>query len=108
MPVLTFKNAHTFLPSGTKERLLLVTVYALSVNYCPVDISLAVSSGMLPLLSKLCGTPLAISPLHHMLSHTGQSQLSLILMVSAFRLLQIISVTAGLVYFDSLIQMKLF
>ncbi|XP_066271875.1 probable E3 ubiquitin-protein ligase HERC1 [Branchiostoma lanceolatum] len=37
---------------GAQERLLLSTIFALSVKYQPVDVSLAVCSGLLPLLSK--------------------------------------------------------
>ncbi|KAI4830774.1 hypothetical protein KUCAC02_002387, partial [Chaenocephalus aceratus] len=39
-----------------QQRLLLVTVFALSVRYQPVDVSLAISSGLLNVLSQLCGT----------------------------------------------------
>ena len=37
---------------GARQRLLLLTIFALSVKYQPVDVSLAVNCGMLPLLSK--------------------------------------------------------
>ncbi|XP_077988697.1 putative E3 ubiquitin-protein ligase HERC1 [Glandiceps talaboti] len=85
---------------GAKQRLLLTTVFALSVKYQPVDISLAVSSGMLPLLSRLCGHQAAIRPLLPWMSR-GSSQVNTILQVASMRLLQILAVTTG-TYADKL------
>jgi len=76
-----------------QQRLLLVTVFALSVRYQPVDVSLAVSSGLLAVLSRLCGAetmlgrPLQLQP--------GAAPLSAALKVAATRLLQILAISTG-------------
>ncbi|XP_078688080.1 putative E3 ubiquitin-protein ligase HERC1 isoform X3 [Branchiostoma floridae x Branchiostoma belcheri] len=85
---------------GAQDRLLLSTIFALSVKYQPVDVSLAVSSGLLPLLSKLCGTSPALSHPHQLILG-GTSQLSLVLQVASLRLLHILAVTTG-TYADKL------
>ncbi|XP_070543560.1 probable E3 ubiquitin-protein ligase HERC1 isoform X2 [Ptychodera flava] len=85
---------------GARQRLLLTTVFALSVKYQPVDISLAVSTGMLPLLSRLCGHQAVLKPLVPWVSR-GMSQLNTILQVASMRLLQILAVTTG-TYADKL------
>ncbi|XP_056269201.1 probable E3 ubiquitin-protein ligase HERC1 isoform X3 [Pseudoliparis swirei] len=82
-----------------QQRLLLVTVFALSVRYQPVDVSLAVSSGLLAVLSRLCGAetmlgrPLQLQP--------GAAPLSAALKVAATRLLQILAISTG-TYADKL------
>ncbi len=84
------------LGEGTRQRLLLLTIFALSVKYQPLDVSLAVNCGMLPLLSNLCGTPVALSQATHaVVGNCGQSQITTVLQVASMRLLQILSITAG-------------
>lgn len=83
--------------TGNIERLLLLTVFALSVRYEPNDVSLAVNSGLLPLLAKFCG-PLLGQASHTLVYHTGQSQLEAVLEVASMRLVQIIAATTGYVY----------
>ncbi|XP_077870271.1 putative E3 ubiquitin-protein ligase HERC1 [Saccoglossus kowalevskii] len=85
---------------GARQRLLLTTIFALSVKYQPVDISLAVSTGMLTLLSQLCGHQATFKPLVPWLSRSV-SQLNTILQVASMRLLQILAVTTG-TYADKL------
>uniref|UniRef100_T1JES7 HECT-type E3 ubiquitin transferase n=1 Tax=Strigamia maritima TaxID=126957 RepID=T1JES7_STRMM len=95
------------LGTGTKQRLLLLTVFALSMKYQPSDVSLAVSCGMLPLLSRLCGSSLWIGQLilhsssSTMTAITTSSHLNTVLQVSSMRLLQILAVTSG-TYADKL------
>ncbi|ESP05641.1 hypothetical protein LOTGIDRAFT_181433 [Lottia gigantea] len=94
-------NSHQF-GMDTKKHLLLCTVLALSMRYKPVDVSLAVSCGLIPLLYSLSegsnNLPNTLSPMQGCLS---ASHLSAILQVSSLRLLQIISVTTG-AYADKL------
>ncbi|CAH1255597.1 HERC1 [Branchiostoma lanceolatum] len=90
----------TYSNKGAQEKLLLSTIFALSVKYQPVDVSLAVCSGLLPLLSKLCGTSPALSHPHQLILG-GTSQLSLVLQVASLRLLHILAVTTG-TYADKL------
>ncbi|XP_050402259.2 probable E3 ubiquitin-protein ligase HERC1 [Patella vulgata] len=85
-----------------KKHLLLSTVLALSVKYKPVDVSLAVSCGLIPLLYSLSESannlPNTLSPIQGCLS---TNHLTAILQVSSLRLLQIIAVTTG-TYADKL------
>ncbi|XP_029961368.1 LOW QUALITY PROTEIN: probable E3 ubiquitin-protein ligase HERC1 [Salarias fasciatus] len=77
-----------------QQRLLLVTVFALSVRYQPVDVSLAVSSGLLSVLSQLCGSEAALGrPLQ--LLRSGAAPLSAALKVASTRLLQILAISTG-------------
>ncbi|XP_067667414.1 probable E3 ubiquitin-protein ligase HERC1 [Haliotis asinina] len=84
------------LGEATKNHLLLSTILALSVKYKPVDVSLAVSCGLLPMLFQLCqnsvSLPNTLPPLQRCLEAT---HLGAILQVSSLRLLQIIAVTTG-------------
>ncbi|ERE75740.1 putative E3 ubiquitin-protein ligase HERC1-like protein [Cricetulus griseus] len=84
-----------------QQRLLLVTVFALSVHYQPVDVSLAISTGLLNVLSQLCGTDTMLGQPLQLLPKTGVSQLSTALKVASTRLLQILAITTG-TYADKL------
>ncbi|XP_061671695.1 probable E3 ubiquitin-protein ligase HERC1 isoform X2 [Syngnathoides biaculeatus] len=84
-----------------QQRLLLVTVFALSVRYQPVDVSLAISSGLLNVLSQLCGTDTMLGKPLQLLDKPGLSQLSNALKVASTRLLQILAISTG-TYADKL------
>lgn len=84
-----------FVFSEAQQRLLLVTVFALSVHYQPVDVSLAISTGLLNVLSQLCGTDTMLGQPLQLLPKTGVSQLSTALKVASTRLLQILAITTG-------------
>ncbi|XP_028298817.1 probable E3 ubiquitin-protein ligase HERC1 isoform X3 [Gouania willdenowi] len=84
-----------------QQRLLLVTVFALSVRYQPVDVSLAISSGLLNVLSQLCGTETMLGQPLQLLHKPGVSQLSTALKVASTRLLQILAISTG-TYADDL------
>ncbi|XP_078541321.1 putative E3 ubiquitin-protein ligase HERC1 isoform X2 [Lissotriton helveticus] len=84
-----------------QQRLLLVTVFALSVRYQPVDVSLAISTGLLNVLSQLCGTDTMLGQPLQLIPKTGISQLSTALKVASTRLLQILAITTG-TYADKL------
>ncbi|KAM3626014.1 uncharacterized protein V6R79_021387 [Siganus canaliculatus] len=84
-----------------QQRLLLVTVFALSVRYQPVDVSLAISSGLLSVLSQLCGTETMLGQPLQLLQKPGASQLSTALKVASTRLLQILAISTG-TYADKL------
>ncbi|KAL1007751.1 hypothetical protein UPYG_G00091160 [Umbra pygmaea] len=84
-----------------QQRLLLVTVFALSVRYQPVDVSLAISSGLLDVLSQLCGTETMLGQPLQLLQKAGVSQLSTALKVASTRLLQILAISTG-TYADKL------
>ncbi|XP_038640315.1 probable E3 ubiquitin-protein ligase HERC1 isoform X8 [Scyliorhinus canicula] len=86
---------------GAQQRLLLVTVFALSVRYQPVDVSLAISSGLLNVLSQLCGTDTMLGQPLQLVQKPGVSQLSTALKVASTRLLQILAITTG-TYADKL------
>ncbi|KAJ8417270.1 hypothetical protein AAFF_G00284970 [Aldrovandia affinis] len=81
--------------SEAQQRLLLVTVFALSVRYQPVDVSLAISSGLLNVLSQLCGTDTMLGQPLQLLHKPGVSQLSTALKVASTRLLQILAISTG-------------
>ncbi|XP_036391158.1 probable E3 ubiquitin-protein ligase HERC1 isoform X2 [Megalops cyprinoides] len=87
--------------SEAQQRLLLVTVFALSVRYQPVDVSLAISSGLLNVLSQLCGTDTMLGQPLQLLQKPGVSQLSTALKVASTRLLQILAISTG-TYADKL------
>ncbi|XP_016139643.1 LOW QUALITY PROTEIN: probable E3 ubiquitin-protein ligase HERC1 [Sinocyclocheilus grahami] len=78
-----------------QQRLLLVTVFALSVRYQPVDVSLAISSGLLDVLSQLCGTETLLGQTLQLLHKPAGSQLSTALKVASTRLLQILAISTG-------------
>nr|XP_033775643.1 probable E3 ubiquitin-protein ligase HERC1 isoform X2 [Geotrypetes seraphini] len=78
-----------------QQRLLLVTVFALSVRYQPIDVSLAISTGLLNVLSQLCGTDTMLGQPLQLLPKSGVSQLSTALKVASTRLLQILAITTG-------------
>ncbi|XP_042200055.1 probable E3 ubiquitin-protein ligase HERC1 [Callorhinchus milii] len=84
-----------------QQRLLLVTVFALSVRYQPVDVSLAISSGLLNVLSQLCGNDTMLGQPLQLIQKPGLSQLSTALKVASTRLLQILAITTG-TYADKL------
>lgn len=72
-----------------------MTVFALSVRYQPVDVSLAISSGLLNVLSQLCGTETMLGQPLQLLQKPGVSQLSTALKVASTRLLQILAISTG-------------
>lgn len=84
-----------FMIIEAQQRLLLVTVFALSVRYQPVDVSLAISSGLLSVLSQLCGTETMLGQPLQLLQKPGVSQLSTALKVASTRLLQILAISTG-------------
>ncbi|PKU32893.1 hypothetical protein llap_16803 [Limosa lapponica baueri] len=67
----------------------------------PVDVSLAISTGLLNVLSQLCGTDTMLGQPLQLLPKTGISQLSTALKVASTRLLQILAITTG-TYADKL------
>lgn len=85
----------SFMLVEAQQRLLLVTVFALSVRYQPVDVSLAISSGLLSVLSQLCGTETMLGQPLQLLQKPGVSQLSTALKVASTRLLQILAISTG-------------
>ncbi|XP_052100156.1 probable E3 ubiquitin-protein ligase HERC1 isoform X2 [Mytilus californianus] len=85
-----------------KKKLLLWTGYSLSMKYCPSDISLAVSCGLLPLLFSLSGGTTHMSYIMPSADWKLQEdQLSLVLQMSSGNLMRLITLTAG-VYADKL------
>ncbi|XP_052792637.1 probable E3 ubiquitin-protein ligase HERC1 isoform X2 [Mya arenaria] len=80
-----------------KHRMILVSLFSLSVNYRAVDISLFTACGLLPSLYDMVGvvTPIFgfVQPVNGRLL---QSHLAIILRVASFRLVQIITLTASL------------
>ncbi len=81
---------------GAQQKLMLLTLFALSVKYQAVDLSLAVSSGLLPLLSQLCGSASALAQAAQaVVYHSGHCDLAILLKVASLRLLQILAMTAG-------------
>ncbi|XP_035381674.1 probable E3 ubiquitin-protein ligase HERC1 isoform X2 [Electrophorus electricus] len=78
-----------------QQRLLLVTVFALSVRYQPVDVSLAISTGLLDVLSQLCGRETLLGQTLQLLHKPSGSQLSMALKVASTRLLQILAISTG-------------
>lgn len=95
--------------AGIRQRLLLYTIFSLSMNYKSVDISLLVACGLLPTLYELAGvcTPLQglVQPVRGKL---GQAQLNTVLRVASYRLIQIVSLTTRWVLSsDNLVLSKL-
>lgn len=95
-------SSHIFLTyfvpffSDVKKKLLLWTVYSLSMKYCPSDISLAVSCGLLPLLFSLSGGTTHMSYIMPSADWKLQDdQLSLVLQMSSGNLMRLITLTAG-------------
>jgi hypothetical protein len=88
-------SPHLSLVPEAQQRLLLVTVFALSVRYQSVDVSLAISSGLLNVLSQLCGTETLLGQPLQLLQKPGVSQLSTALKVASTRLLQILAISTG-------------
>lgn len=84
-----------FCYTETQQRLLLVTIFALSVRYQPVDVSLAISSGLLEVLSQLCETKTLFGRTLQFLNKPAGSQLSTALKVASTRLLQILAISTG-------------
>ena len=90
--------SYIFVPffSDLKKKLLLWTVYSLSMKYCPSDISLAVSCGLLPLLFSLSGGTTHMSYIMPSADWKLQDdQLSLVLQMSSGNLMRLITLTAG-------------
>lgn len=96
---LSFSLAY-FIPtffSGARARQQLLTVFALSNNYQPADVSLAVTLHLpVTLYSMCCEGLVAVHPSSYQTSSlSGTSQLPVILQVACNRLLQIIAVSVG-------------
>ncbi|KAL3866609.1 hypothetical protein ACJMK2_043893 [Sinanodonta woodiana] len=78
-------------------RLLLTTIFALSMRYEPVDISLAVACGLLPILFKIIGEPTVCPQMLQLVKGSLSKQhLRTVLSVSSHRLIQIITVSIGM------------
>lgn len=60
-----------------------------------MDVSLAISSGLLNVLSQLCGTETMLGQPLQLLQKPGVSQLSTALKVASTRLLQILAISTG-------------
>lgn len=92
----------TTLKPGESKKLLLWTIFSLTMKYGPSDISLAVSCGLLPLLFKLT---LGSSKMTFLIPVPKRSlspaQFDLILHCSSNNLLNLITLTSG-VYCDKL------
>lgn len=83
------------------QRRQLLTIFALSVKYRAVDVSLAVSCGILPLLFCLCGSPGVVMQTGvNLFNGTGHANLRAILKMASLNLLQILSMTARFVSFS--------
>lgn len=80
----------TCLPGKQRHQLLMV--FALSVRYKTVDVSLAVSCGILPLLLQLCkgNTLLTENPNRDMI----HNDLGPVIKIASMNLLQILAVTS--------------
>lgn len=88
--------------TGCKHRLLLYTILSMSVKHRAVDISLFVGTGLLPILYDMVRVAMPVaSIIQPNKGRLLQSQLSSILRVASFRLIQIISLNAS-VYSDQL------
>jgi E3 ubiquitin-protein ligase HERC1 len=81
---------------GESKKLLLWTIFSLTMKYGPSDISLAVSCGLLPLLFKLT---LGNSKLTYLIPvpkrNLTSSQFDMILQCSSSNLLNLITLTSG-------------
>ena len=90
----TFSNVYHRSVSGAK-RWQLLNIFSLSVKYQAVDMSLAVSCDMLPLVFQLCGTPgLTAQTNNSLFDDDSHINLDLVLKMASMNLLQILSVTA--------------
>ncbi|XP_069137757.1 probable E3 ubiquitin-protein ligase HERC1 isoform X1 [Argopecten irradians] len=82
---------------GVRLKLLLWTIYSLSMKYRPADISLAVSCGLLPRLLSLTHSHTSTSSI---IPISGQglqhSQLKVVVKMSSSHLLRLITLTSGL------------
>jgi len=75
--------------------MILVSLFALSVNYRAVDISLFTSCGLLPALYDMVGVTAPIFGfVQPVKGRLLQSHLGIILRVASFRLVQIITLTS--------------
>ena len=85
-----------FSVSECNQRLLLYTLFGMSLKYQSVDISLAVSCGLVPLLHQLCGQPESLLEVMTMVVYSrGVSSISTLLKVAGYRLWQIIAISTG-------------
>ncbi|KAL4227433.1 putative E3 ubiquitin-protein ligase herc1 [Mactra antiquata] len=82
---------------GCKQRLLLCSIFCLSMSYRSVDISLLTSSKLLPTLYEIIGSTIPVYGLvQPVRGRLGQSQLDKVLKVASYRLVQIISMNTSL------------
>lgn len=96
-----FDYCDFFLMALGVQRRQLLTIFALSVKYRAVDVSLAVSCGILPLLFCLCGSPGVLMQTGvNLFNGTGHANLRAILKMASLNLLQILSMTARFVGFS--------
>lgn len=85
-----------FLIAESRKRLFLFTIFGMSLKYQAVDLSLAVSCGLLPLLQQMCGSPLQLSKVMSMVVYSKADQDSdTFLHLACFRLWQIIVISLG-------------
>ena len=73
-------------------------MFALSVKYASVDVSLAVSSGLLPVLWGVCGhSPAALCQAAHVLVYNSEAhqRTDTLLRVASHTLIHILAVTVG-------------
>lgn len=78
------------------KKFLLLTIFATSVKFDVVDVSLAVSCGLLPVLSHLCASPLALCQSScSVIFNNGTSHLDTLLTVASARALHILAVSVG-------------
>ncbi|XP_060586390.1 probable E3 ubiquitin-protein ligase HERC1 [Ruditapes philippinarum] len=91
--LLTYNNKHN---QGTRQRLLLCTIFSLSISYKAVDISLLVACRLLPTLYEMASLSAPIQGLVQPIrGRLGQVQLNTVLRVASFRLIQIVSLTTS-------------
>ena len=81
-----------------RKRLFLFTIFGMSLKYQSVDLSLAVSCGLLPLLHDLCGSPRQLCKVMcTVVYNQSKSDVDGLLQLACFRLWQIITLSLGYV-----------
>ena len=82
--------------SVCKQRLLLYTLFGMTLKYQAVDISLAVSCGLVPLVHRLCGDPGSLLEVMSLVVYNrGTASINTLLRVAGYRLWQVIAVCTG-------------
>ncbi|ELU01327.1 hypothetical protein CAPTEDRAFT_215878, partial [Capitella teleta] len=93
---LQSRTADTAPLNDAAKKFLLLTIFATSVKFDVVDVSLAVSCGLLPVLSHLCASPLALCQSScSVIFNNGTSHLDTLLTVASARALHILAVSVG-------------